>query len=440
MNLPEGCKRGIPLLKRIVPNNSLPTSADVVIIGGGIIGVSAALDLSSKGYSVLICEKGIVGGEQSSRNWGWVRQMGRDVSEMPLTIASLDIWRNFSSRKIDTGFKESGIAYVAKKSKDIDQLDEWFKHGLDHEIKMKRLTGNEVESLIPGLSKKESEALYTHNDGRAEPGEATPAIAKAAQNNGATILENCAVRGLDYSGGRISGVVTEIGLVKTSSVIVATGAWSRIFLQNSKIRFPQLRVIGTAARIESQNIFPEMPIGGNDFAIRKRNDGGYTVAQRNANVAPITPDSFKFIKEFFPTLIDSWGELKIKINKMTISEFLREKNWSMDDVSPFEKSRILDPDPDLLYLNGAIKRLKRAFPNHGDVKVTHAWAGVIDATPDAIPAIGEIPGHKGLFLASGFSGHGFGIGPGAGRLISELVTNDRPVVNPKPFSPDRFIV
>src|SRR5580658_1265871 len=99
-----------------------PTRADVVVVGGGIIGVSAALHLAKKGVSVALCEKGRIAGEQSGRNWGWCRTMGRDPAEIPLSIESLRMWAGMNQEVgAETGFRNSGIIYLCENQSDIEQ-------------------------------------------------------------------------------------------------------------------------------------------------------------------------------------------------------------------------------------------------------------------------------------------------------------------------------
>ena len=98
---------------------------DVVVIGGGIVGVSTALSLVERGVSVALCEKGLIGAEQSSRNWGWVRQMGRDPAELPLAIESLRLWRGMNERiGGETGFRQAGIAYLCDTDADFAMYEE----------------------------------------------------------------------------------------------------------------------------------------------------------------------------------------------------------------------------------------------------------------------------------------------------------------------------
>jgi glycine/D-amino acid oxidase-like deaminating enzyme len=124
------------------------------------------------------------------------------------------------------------------------------------------------------------------------------------------------------------------------------------------------------------------------------------------------------------------------------SRFLEEwrtpRRWSLDAKTPFEAVRVLDPAPRQAVLEEARSVLSRSFPAFARMQVAESWGGMIDVTPDAVPVIGEVPSVPGFFLASGFSGHGFGIGPGAGRLTADLVAGDAPVVDPAPFRFDRF--
>ena len=429
----------VPFLETIETDQTLPDRADVVVIGGGVAGICAALYLAEAGIRVVLCEKGVVAGEQSSRNWGWVRQMGRDPAELPLTIEALRLWRGLDARfSIDTGFRETGITYVANCARDVRNLTEWAGLAKAADMDTRLLDRSSLVELLPGISADFTTGLYTADDGRAEPGKAVPELAKAAKRLGVTILQNCAVRGLETSAGKTSAVVTERGTVATSTVVLAGGAWSRLFLGNLGVRFPQLKVIGTVARVDNVSGVPDMPFGGGDFAFRKRLDGGYSIALRNANVAPILPDSFRLFTDFFPTFLTSWHELKLRLGKQFVEELQIPRSWPLDGTSPFEKQRVIDPNPHEPFVRKSLAALKQAFPGFASARLTDTWAGTIDATPDAIPVIGPVTAVPGLYVSSGYSGHGFGIGPGAGKLMSDLVRGVTPVVDPHPFRFERF--
>ncbi|MBB4103368.1 NAD(P)/FAD-dependent oxidoreductase [Allorhizobium borbori] len=431
-------------MSRILPDvvvtpQELPAEVDVVIIGGGIIGVSTALSLVERGLRVAVCEKGLIGAEQSARNWGWVRQMGRDAAELPLAIESLRLWRSMNERiNGETGFRQAGIAYLCETDADVAMYEDWLKHALPLGLDSRLVTGAALQTLVPGAAKPFKAALYTSSDAKAEPMLAAPAIARGAAAKGAHILTNCAVRTVERTAGRVSSVVTERGEIRCASVVLAGGAWSRRFAGNMGIDFPSLTILGSVARLSSIDGVPDMAVGASNFSFRRRLDGGFTVAQRNANIAPLTPDSFRLFVDYMPTLIKSWRELTLRVNGQFVREWGMARKWSADDVTPFEQVRILDPDPSLRFVHGGIDYLRQAFPVFGAAKLTQMWGGLMDVTPDAVPVIAPVGSLPGFYLCTGFSGHGFGIGPGAGALMADLITGATPCVDPRPFRMERF--
>ncbi len=262
------------------------------------------------------------------------------------------------------------------------------------------VSSKEINDLLPGSNKHWAGGLYTPPDGRAEPTIAAPAIARAAQRLGAKIFTNTAVRGVETSGGRISAVVTENGSVQCSTVILAGGAWSSTFCRSLDLRLPLLMTIGSVFRTAPLNEAPERSVSGAGFAIRKRLDGGYT-------------DRFK-------------------------TEWQRKKRWALDEQSPFEHIRTLDPMPIKSTLEKSKRNLTHAFPAFQDIEIMESWGGLIDATPDAVPVISPVDNLPGFFLATGLSGHGFGIGPAAGQLAADVATASEPLVDPTPFRFSRF--
>ena len=125
----------------------LPAKVDIAIIGAGIIGVMTALELAERGLSVGLFEKGQIAGEQSGRNWGWVRKMGRDPREIPLMIQSIALWRGMNERLgRETGFRQCGIAYLAQNAKQMAGHESWLKSAGDHPVGSRLITGAEVAS------------------------------------------------------------------------------------------------------------------------------------------------------------------------------------------------------------------------------------------------------------------------------------------------------
>ncbi|MGD9865942.1 MAG: NAD(P)/FAD-dependent oxidoreductase [Pseudodonghicola sp.] len=428
-----------PLLDPFASDTDLPARVDVVVIGGGIIGASTALELAERGQSVLLCEKGVIGGEQSSRNWGWVRLAMRDPREIPLMIAAQQIWEGLDARTgRRTGFRRAGIVYGAVDARTYAQRERWARHLAAHGVAGGMVSGAALDALLPGHRMSMKGALYTPMDGMAEPQWAAPAIAAAARDRGAKVVTGCAVRALDLAAGRIAGVITEKGRVACDAVVLAGGAWSRLFAGNAGIALPQLKLLNTVMRTTPVEGGPDASLWADRFALRKRADGGYTVASGVANTYDLVPDSFRLARAFVPALLDEWSSLQFRLTRRWMVEARQARRWSPEDVTPFELDRILDPKPSERVLRACWAEAQRAFPVLGAAQMAQGWGGMMDVTPDAIPVISGVDGLPGMHIATGFSGHGFGIGPGAGRLMADLVTGATPVVDPTEFRLSRF--
>jgi len=423
-----------------VPAGDLqPKSADVVIVGGGIIGVSAALFLARKGISVVVCEKGHVAGEQSSRNWGWCRRMGRDPRELPLIVEAMKIWGGIEELVgEDVGFRRTGILYLCQDESDVEHHSDWLKSAGDYGLDTRMIEGRALADLMPGAQKTFRAALHTPSDGRAEPQKAAPAIARAAQRAGARILLRCAVREIETEGGRVSGVVTENGPIRAGTVVVAAGAWSSTLCRSLGIRLPQLAVRSSVMRTGPVEGGPDGAAWTEGFAYRKRLDGGYTIANGMISYHHVSPDSFRYFADFLPILSREWRSIGLRFGDILGGPFGLSPKLE-GEGSVYERNRTLDPAPAVAPLERARANMEKVFPALKGVPTLQRWAGFIDATPDAVPVISPVNSLPGLVIATGFSGHGFGIGPAAGRLAADLVTGKTPLVDPTAFRYERFI-
>jgi glycine/D-amino acid oxidase-like deaminating enzyme len=421
------------------PPDCIPDSADIVIIGGGIIGVSTAWFLAKQDVNVVLCEKGHIAGEQSGRNWGWVRQQGRDAREMPMVIESLKIWRTLADEiGEDVGYRQTGCLYAANDNDQLAGYASWLPTAQEYELDTRIISGKEAAQYVPGASAAWKGGIYTASDGRAEPHKAAPAIARAAARNGATILTTCAVRGLETEAGRLSGVVTEHGTIKTSVVLCAAGAWTSIFCRSLGISLPQLKVRGTVVRTAPGKKVLDGCLWEERIGIRHRQDGGYTVANGVFLDHSITPSTFRYATKFLPALKKDIRELNLSIGRDFIREWITPKKWRLDVESPFEKTRVLNPDPNPKAVRAIRKVLNDIFPSLADSEIVETWAGVIETTPDVIPVIEASDKIPGFHIATGFSGHGFGIGPGAGKAIAGMLTGADTGIDLSPFRLSRF--
>lgn len=428
-----------PITDKVTTAERLPLEMKVAVIGAGVIGVSTALFLAERGIPVALFEKGEIAGEQSSRNWGWCRRTGRDSRELPLIVESMRLWETMNEHTgRETGFRVTGIVYTAEKEEDVERYDQWIRIAREHGIETQLLSSKQATDIVPGLKRSLKGGMITPLDGRAEPQKAVPALAAKAQELGAVIMQNCAVRGIETTNGRVSAVLTEKGRVACEAIVVASGAWSRLILSGFDAHLPQLKVRSSVFRTAPIDAGIDPAIAFSDFALRKRLDGGYTIASLGGSIADIVPDSFRFFRDFIPSLSTEWRSLRFRFGERFFEEAFQWKLRPADQTSIFEKIRILDPEPHRAANAQVLTKLKQAIPSFASAQIAQEWAGLIDTMPDVIPVISPLPGIDGLIVATGFSGHGFGIGPGAGRLVADIATGETPVVDPSPFHISRF--
>ncbi len=418
---------------------TVPASADVVVIGGGIVGISTAWFLAKQGIEVVVCEKGHIAGEQSGRNWGWVRQQGRDTREMPMIVESMRIWRGLEDEiGEDVGYREQGVLYAAATDRQMNRYAARIDAADEFGVGTRMIDARELAQYVPGGKAKWKGATYTASDGRAEPHKATPAIARAAVSKGATVLSSCAVRGIEASAGNVSSVVTEHGSIKTSTVLCAAGAWTSMFCRSLGITVPQLKVRGTVARMAPSASVLDGNLYDDRIGIRRRQDGGYTLALGTILDHPITPSTFRFGLKYLRAFLMDMDSVRLSIGREFADEWSTPKTWSLDAESPFEKTRVLDPKPNRRVLRNIRHNVDKVFPQLAGVEIVESWAGMIDTTPDIIPVIDQAASLPGLYIATGFSGHGFGIGPGAGKAIAGLLSGNNSGIDLKEFRLSRF--
>ncbi len=424
--------------------DDLPDEIDVVVIGGGVIGIFSALNMARKGLKVVVLEKGRIAGEQSSRNWGWIRQQGRDPAELPIMMEASQIWEDIDKEvKGRTGFKRQGALYLSETEAVQEKREEWLNTAKEHGLDTQAVSKDNLSKHIKLDSSQKDfwvGGVYTKSDAKAEPWQAIPAVAELAHSEGVIIRENCAVRALHIQAGQINAVVTEAGIIKAQQVVLAGGAWSSLFLRRHGITIPQLTVRSSVARTAAITDIATPNSADQGLAFRKRDDGGYTLALTDFHEHFIGPDSFRYLPKWLKTGYQSRHELKLSMSQLKDSPNAWNVNrrWFGNETSPFEKMRVLDPTPN----NGTIKliqqRFTQRFPQIREPKILDAWAGMIDAMPDMVPVVDRVPYLEGLIIATGFSGHGFGIGPAFGKIIAQMACGEKSGYDLNRFRFSRF--
>jgi glycine/D-amino acid oxidase-like deaminating enzyme len=305
----------------------LPEATDVIIVGAGIAGISAAWFLNKAGLRVVVCEKGIVAGEQSSRNWGWIRQQGRDQAELPIVMESMRLWQDIADEvDTDIGYQREGSLYLCENEEELARHERFMSFAPAYGLATDYVNRKQLEALMPDCPERWQSGLYTPDDGRAEPSLAVPAMAKTLVARGAHVVENCAVEQVIIENQKVAGVLTEHGGIKASCVLCAGGAWSTFLLRGCGIRLPQLTVKASVARTAPAPLKFNGNASGSKISFRRRLDGGYTVASSDyLEIFPST-SHLAFMRDFLPLIKTSFAKLKLRIPELTLDgNFKRQR-------------------------------------------------------------------------------------------------------------------
>ncbi|AXF12555.1 FAD-binding oxidoreductase (plasmid) [Paraburkholderia graminis] len=427
------------LLTRIDTTDPLPSSADVVVIGAGIVGVFTAWFLAKRGLKVALIEKGVVGGEQSSRNWGWVRQQNRDARELPIATESLRLWEQFEAESGETtGFQRSGLLYLSNDDNELARWTRWCDFARTAGVKTEIFGAREAKERGRATGREWKGGVFAPTDGTADPGRAAPAVARAIRKLGGTVHQNCAARGIETEAGRVCGVVTERGVIRTPMAVLSGGAWASTFCRQLGIRFPQATIRASVAAVSLPRGSLPDAMHTSEITITRRGDSTFTLAISGIAKFDPTVQKLRYGRDFLPMFSSRWRSLSFGTTEGIRSGHEGLKRWRLDEPTPMEQMRVLDPSVDEPTIKEIRRRAAALCPIIGTARNAGSWSGYIDMTPDGVPVIGESAQLPGFVLAAGLSGHGFGIGPGVGHLVADIVTGETPIVDPAPYRHERF--
>jgi glycine/D-amino acid oxidase-like deaminating enzyme len=249
------------------------------------------------------------------------------------------------------------------------------------------------------------------------------------------IVAPCAVRGIESAGGKLVAVVTEFGTIRTGRAVLAGGAWSSAFLRNIGRRLPIANLFSWCASFGGGAGSPEVSGLFQDTTWRRQIDGRYTTSLLSLN-APVTPDTFRYLPQFVAAL-RSGMPIRPRIGRYTLEEFFSAGSWKLDEVSPFERRRILAPVVDHMVTDRALERMKNNVAAFKAPAQASLWGGVISASPDFKPVLGPVDGIAGLTIATGFP-DGLLIAPAIGTLVAEIVQGRQPSCDISQFGMNRF--
>lgn len=416
-------------------------SADVVIIGGGIVGLATACYLARRKVQVVLLEKGRLAGEQSSRNWGFVRQQGRNPAELPMMALANRLWRHIGEEaEADTEWRQGGNLALAQSEEALALYEEGREQARQHAIDTRVLSKAEVRELLPDYYGPYLGGLYTPSDGQADPLKGTLAFASAARKAGADLREYVAAEGFEVAGGRIAGVRTTRGTIRTSSVVCAAGVHSSLLARMVGLSLPQRTVRSSVALTAPLPHVTDLGVWGGTVGFRQTREGRMVLGRTSAGVADydVTLDGLRHLRLFLPIFLKNRDMFRMHFGKPLWRDISRRIPGTAGHRHPFAHEVDAEPPVNEKTLASSAALFETYFPKLRPITVERGWAGLIDATPDVLPVLGEARARPGFFFATGFSGHGFGLGPGAGYALAQLVAEGRSELDLHPMRFERF--
>ena len=367
--------------------------ADVIIVGGGIIGCAAAYYLTKKGCSVLVLEGSKdIGNGGSSRNGGGVRQSGRDPRELPLAMYGMkNLWPTLSEElEVDCEYHQDGNLRLGKTEKHLEILQGLTDRAKACGLDVRMIDGDEVRVINPYLSDEVIGASWCPTDGHANPLTTTLGYYKMARRLGARFITEEPVVALRKIKGHLRQVITKDNVYEGDTVILAAGLGSREIAATVGIDIPMQPAMLEALVTEAQPPMFDQMLG--------------------------TAEA------------DFYGH-QTKHGSFVFGGTSGLEGFTKDNHTPVTNS-ISAPST----CRGIIKY----FPVLRDAKIVRTWAGWMDLCADKVPVISTVSEVPGLILACGFSGHGFGIAPAVGTVLSQLALHEPTAVDLHELRYDRF--
>ena len=371
---------------------SVPRTASVVVIGGGVVGCSIAYHLARRGQrDVVVLEREAVGSGTTSKAAGGIRSQFPTETEIRFSLEAIGVFERFAEEfGVDIGYRRIGYLFLISDPADLAGYRERMTLQRRLGVDVREITPADAQAMVPALRVDDLiAAVWGPTDGMAGPAEVTNGFARRARELGARIVEGVTVTGIDVAHGGAQGVTTSQGAVSAPLVINAAGP--------SAARIGRLAGVDVPVQPRRRHIFftepfPEIP-----------------------GPVPLTTDrasGFYFRKEMEQLLL-SPGDVE------DIGE---------DFDVPMDRARI----------DETVEKALHRIPIVEKARIAGGWAGLRPLTPDDHAIIGWAPGVDGFFLAVGFGGHGFQHSPATGRYVSEWLLDGKPSLDLSLFDPGRF--
>jgi sarcosine oxidase, subunit beta len=368
--------------------------ADVIIVGGGIMGAATAFFLRKRGRSVILLERGLVGQQASGTNFGNVRRQGRFLPQLPLANRSREIWGKLPELiGHDAEFLMSGHIRVCYREEQADQFEIYAKEAAHYGLNLELVRGAEMKARFPFLGPEVRAGSYSEKDGHANPRLAAPAFGRAAARLGAQIVENTEIATVEKEGTEFRATSTDGRSFHAPLLLVTAGAWGSLLSEQFGEPVP-IAVHG-----------PQMAVTEpTTYAIR-----------------PVVGVSSPLIEEVAYFRQITRGNIVIG-------------GCARGPAYPDLRRAYVLPQNTLLQF----RQFTRLAPALARLNIIRVWSGIEGYMPDDRPVMGPSGNVSGLYYAFGFCGHGFQLGPGVGDTMAELIDTGATSTPLEPFDIRRF--
>jgi sarcosine oxidase subunit beta len=370
------------------------TAADVMIVGGGIMGAATAFFLRRRGRSVILIERGLIGQQASGVNFGNVRREGRAVAELPLANRSREIWGRLPELLgEDVEFRPTGYLRCCYEPDRVGVLEDHVRDAQDCGLALEFISGNALRARFPFLGPETLAAAYSPQDGHANPRLVAPAFGRAAARAGAEVLENTEIATIAKVGTDFEAVATDGRQFRAPAALITAGAWASLLSEQFGEPVPLV------ARGPQMAVTEAMP-----YAL------GPVLG-----VTSSRPEEVVYLRQ---------------VERGNIVFGGGNRGPAFPDIR-----RAYVAPGNLL---SQLAEICRLVPALSAVRVIRSWSGIESYLPDDIPIMGPSPSTPGLYYAFGFCGHGFQLGPGVGDVMAELIDRGATTTPIEPFAIGRF--
>lgn len=425
-------------------STAIPSEADAVIVGAGITGCSTAYRLSQRGWKVVVLEKDDIAHEASGRTMAAVGLVGKHhPDEFALAQASMEIWAGLNDELgTDIEFINGGRLVIANTEEDLPLFDEMISGAERSGVEIRWYDAPQARGKWPFLQGPFLKAAHSPHEGHVNPVMVVNSFAKGAREYGAQIHTGCVATQVVTRGGKVASVLTNRGEIATPVVLDAAGVWGYRLADRLGIKLPVQLIKVVQGETEPTPRLFDCFLRGPTYGSRQTASGAFRITggYRKMDVYHnLSLHDLRDLAIWLPRILQYRKDVTMKLDpnilKLDVSALLgRILGNGNGPPAPVGT----EPRPQPENVAKKLRRIGALVPAMRGLRLTRTWGGYVDMTPDFLPILGAVERIKGFYIATGFSGHGFAVGPIVGKLMAELIIDGSTSVDMTSFRPSRF--